>query len=176
MKVLLIRHGQTDWNKKKLIQGWSDIQLNEEGVSEVKEFSKSIKRDYWDYVISSDLSRARHTADIISKTLSIPLIITDRLRERNYGLYEGLDIKCLLNKQTRLNFKSELLEGESYKIFYKRVNLSWNILYEKSKKYGDEKIIVVTHKGVLQIICNIIGITKKWDNLSFLEVDFQNIL
>jgi probable phosphoglycerate mutase len=173
MKVLLIRHGQTDWNKKKLIQGWSDIQLNEEGVSEVKEFSKSIKRDYWDYVISSDLSRARHTADIISKTLSIPLIITDRLRERNYGLYEGLDIKCLLNKQTRLNFKSELLEGESYKIFYKRVNLSWNILYEK---YGDEKIIVVTHKGVLQIICNIIGITKKWDNLSFLEVDFQNIL
>lgn len=44
MKVMLIRHGQTDWNKKKLVQGWSDIELNEEGINETKKFSKSIEK------------------------------------------------------------------------------------------------------------------------------------
>lgn len=168
---MLIRHGRTDWNKMKLIQGWSDVELNEEGIGEVKKFSESIKRNYWDYIISSDLSRARHTADIISKYLNIPLLVTEKLRERNYGVFEGLDIESLWNKNTQINVISELPEGESYKNFYKRINCFWNTL---TQDYIDKNLIVVTHKGVLHIICNIIGITNEWDNLSFLEVDFGN--
>ena len=169
MKVMLIRHGQTDWNKKKLVQGWSDIELNEEGINETKRFSKSIEKNYWDYVISSDLSRARETATIISKHLNIPLLITDKLRERNYGVYEGFDIEYLTYKQTHINIMSEFPEGESYKFFYKRINFFWNRLIQE---YSDKNLIIITHKGVLHIICNIIGIKIEWDNLTFIEVDF----
>ena len=173
MNVLLIRHGQTDWNCQNKIQGWSDVDLNNKGISEINDLCKFIKKGYWDYVITSDLTRAKQTAEIISKKLNIPIVILANLRERNYGVFEGNYIECLKNENIQFNFLTKVPAGESYKHFYKRIFNCWDIIY---RKYKSKKIIIVTHKGVMQIICSIVGISNnKCDDLSSVEFYFINL-
>lgn len=88
----LVRHGKTDWNAKGIIQGQTDIPLNEEGISQANALAVRLSKEQriWDAVISSDLQRARKTAAIIADRLNIPVLESDqRLRERFFGEIEG---------------------------------------------------------------------------------------
>ncbi|QYR19889.1 histidine phosphatase family protein [Paenibacillus sp. sptzw28] len=92
MRIGLIRHGKTEWNRLGKIQGQTDIPLNAEGRKQAEALAQRLSREElrWDAVISSDLSRAYETARIIAETLSIPLLPGDtRLRERYFGDIEG---------------------------------------------------------------------------------------
>lgn len=92
MLIGFVRHGQTDWNAQGIIQGQTDIPLNDEGISQANALSKrlSLEEPIWDAVISSDLRRARETAEIIARRLAIPLLAADpRFRERYFGEIEG---------------------------------------------------------------------------------------
>jgi probable phosphoglycerate mutase len=90
MIVAFIRHGQTDWNREGLLQGSSDIPLNETGRAQARDAFMTLRSRPWDAVVSSPLQRARETAQIIADGLDIPLgPAYPGLVERDYGSLEG---------------------------------------------------------------------------------------
>lgn len=94
MKLGFIRHGQTDWNARELLQGSSDIPLNEVGREQARAAAAALKPGGWDVIVSSPLSRARETAGIIAQELGIELGRSyDELIERDYGQAEGMTLE-----------------------------------------------------------------------------------
>ena len=91
--ILLVRHGQTDWNQKRLIQGRINNPLNEEGIKQVKEVGKILKEKdpNWDIIIASPLDRAIHSANIHAEELNYQneIIINNDVIEREFGKAEG---------------------------------------------------------------------------------------
>ena len=75
----LFRHGQTDWNINFLLQGVTDIPMNETGVEQVKLATKAMRRDDWDLILTSPLGRARQTAEIISDQLGFDTVVEQEL-------------------------------------------------------------------------------------------------
>ena len=88
--IYLIRHGQTDWNLEKKTQGHTDISLNENGKEQAKLVSRIISNYKIDKIYSSDLLRAKETAEIINENFGLNIILDNRLREINYGDLEGV--------------------------------------------------------------------------------------
>ncbi|TXK17017.1 histidine phosphatase family protein [Homoserinibacter sp. GY 40078] len=90
MTLAFIRHGQTDWNRDALLQGSSDIPLNDTGREQAREVEQMLEEWTWDAVVSSPLARARETAQIVADGLGLPLgPAYDELVERDYGALEG---------------------------------------------------------------------------------------
>lgn len=90
MKIYMIRHGETDWNVIKRLQGRSDIPLNEAGRELAKRTGEAMRDIPFTRVYTSPLKRARETAEYIKGKRDIPVIIDERLIEMNFGEYEGL--------------------------------------------------------------------------------------
>ena len=88
MKIYVARHGQTDYNAKKMMQGRSDIPLNEKGRSQAKSMHEKLGQIEFDAVYSSPLCRAIETATILSGVPKDRIIIDDRIIEANFGKYE----------------------------------------------------------------------------------------
>ena len=92
MRIILIRHGETDWNRMGKIQGISDIPLNENGLVQAKAFAKRLGRAEYNIkaIYSSPLIRALQTAEEVSNEHNLPVYIKDGLKELCFGAYEGL--------------------------------------------------------------------------------------
>lgn len=90
MKVYLIRHGETDQNKVKCLQGRTDIELNEYGRELARRSAEGLKDVDFDMIFTSPLKRARETAEIIKGERNIPVIVEERIQEISFGAYEGL--------------------------------------------------------------------------------------
>lgn len=91
MKLGFIRHGQTDWNARDLLQGSSDIPLNDAGRQQAHEAVEVLANGGWDVIVSSPLQRARETAHIIARGLGLELGRSyPELVERDYGQAEGM--------------------------------------------------------------------------------------
>ena len=88
--LILIRHLTTTWNRRKRIQGQTDIELDEGGKQEAKALAKKLQHLGIGCIISSDLKRASQTAEIIAEILRVPVILDKRLRECALGTIEGL--------------------------------------------------------------------------------------
>ena len=86
--LYLVRHGETDWNVKGLLQGHTDIDLNKTGIKQAKELAKKLRRIKFAISFSSDLLRARRTAEIIATEKKIAVKTTTTLRERKFGRFE----------------------------------------------------------------------------------------
>ena len=97
MVLYVVRHGETDWNKVKRVQGHTDIPLNEYGRHLARETAKGLKETRIDLAITSPLIRAKETAQIILGTRQIPLLEDPRIKEIGFGEYEG--VSC--NGETR---------------------------------------------------------------------------
>lgn len=90
MKVYVIRHGETDWNVSRKLQGQVDMPLNEFGRKIAVETKEGLPEDiHFDLCFTSPLSRARETAEILIGDPSVPIIEDDRLKEMSFGIYEG---------------------------------------------------------------------------------------
>ena len=87
MKIYIIRHGQTNWNKKGIIQGQKDIELNETGIKQAEKQIKTFNEKNIDLIISSTLKRASLTAQTISREKETKIIYDDKLKERCFGEY-----------------------------------------------------------------------------------------
>lgn len=94
--IYLARHGETDWNRERRWQGHADVVLNESGKSQARELAEALRTSGLCRAYSSDLSRARETAEIVADALGLgPVSVDPGLRERSFGVFEGLtEIEC----------------------------------------------------------------------------------
>src|SRR3990167_4801043 len=95
IKLVLLRHGQSTWNKENRFTGWTDIPLTEQGINEAKKAGKTLKENgfKFDIVITSVLKRAVDTTKIVLKEMGmkkIPVIRSWQMNERHYGALQGL--------------------------------------------------------------------------------------
>ena len=95
-KLVILRHGESEWNKKGLFTGWTDVDLSKKGVSEAQQAGKKLKREgfIFDYVFASLLKRVLKTTNIVleeTDQLWLPIIKDWRLNERHYGNLQGLN-------------------------------------------------------------------------------------
>ena len=89
MLLYLMRHGQTDWNEQGLVQGASDIPMNDTGRGQARQAAEALKDIPFDLVLTSPLSRARETAELVTAGRNIPIRVSENLKEMSFGIYEG---------------------------------------------------------------------------------------
>lgn len=159
-EILLIRHGETDWNVDKRLQGHIDIGLNEAGQRQVLALGEALAREGIDAVFASDLQRARDTAQAVAGVAGLVVQIDAGLRERCYGAFEGLrhtEIEAHYPEAYRQwkarepDFRYPAGEriAETMREFYERsVAAVRRVL--ASGRY--RKVAIVTHGGVLECV------------------------
>lgn len=156
MKLYLLRHGETDWNKEWKLQGFSDIPLNEKGIAQAQEAAARYAALPLDAVISSPLQRALNTARIISEPHGLTVQTDERLREICLGDLEGKTVadtdKVPELKTARENFfdHPELYvptgNGESFEALNQRC---LSFLKDLKSKYDDNCCILISGHGAL---------------------------
>lgn len=146
----LLRHGQTDWNIDLRLQGSTDIPLNETGKSQALVAAKSINREDWDIIIASPLSRARDTAEIVSRELGMSVVIVPELIERSFGAAEGLD-----HASWRKLYEShEPIEGlESLEDLRARTLLFLELV---ANEYAGQRVLAVSHGAFIRKVLTIV--------------------
>lgn len=161
MRLYILRHGQTDYNKEGIFQGQNDIELNEEGIRQAKTAAKSLKDIKFDKVYVSPLKRALQTAKIVTDN---ELEVDNRIIERSFGKLEGK--KTIPDYEKRIEeFGIETLED-----LEKRVESFLSVVFQKYK--GNENILVVTHGGVAQIINKLLD--KNYNDNNFKDFRLKN--
>lgn len=144
-KICIVRHGQTDWNKERRLQGSTDIELNEMGELQARQARDHLKEGEWDVIVTSPLKRARRTAEIINDGLTIPLIEKEEFVERNFGEAEGKLIEESRRKypnggspgqETRSEVLSRVLKG----------------IDEIQAAYPDKNVLLVAHGALIGIL------------------------
>ena len=148
MRILLIRHGLTDWNINDKVQGSSDIPLNETGIQQAYETKKILDNYEFDVVISSPLGRAVHTANIVCEDRDNEILIDERLKERDFGKFEGISYRKNMEYRKgawSLKMEEQLDTVEAYPLFYERIS---GFLDDILNKYYDKNILLVAHGGV----------------------------
>jgi uncharacterized phosphatase len=141
----LLRHGQTDWNIEFLLQGVTDIPMNETGIEQIKMAAKAIKAEDWDIVLTSPLSRARQTAEIIADHVGFPKIVEKELLiERSFGEAEGLS-----HEQWRARYSNldEIPGGESRSQLAKRSKL---LLDTVAAELMGKKVLAISHGALIR--------------------------
>jgi probable phosphoglycerate mutase len=154
--LLIIRHGETVWNAEQRFQGHEDSPLTETGRNQVAALGRRMEAINFDTLISSDLGRTQETASIITDYTSHAVELDSRLRERNYGVLEGLTVPEIRAEHSEVydQFNTDdpdyiLPGGESHRQHYQR-----NVAFfeELLSERFDTKIAVVAHGGVLDSI------------------------
>lgn len=192
MKILLVRHGETDWNVQKKIQGKTDIPLNEAGIDQAKELAEKLAE--WERPIigiyTSRLKRAAKTAEIIARRLNKEYRETDGLEEINLGLWEGSSWERVAEDfpdeykvwhDNRRYTRSP--KGESYQDLLERfLPALQKIVRDKQGEEGD--IVIVTHSADIMTIMSCINDTPFYEmvkryktaNAAVIEVEAEKIL
>ena len=88
--IFLARHGETDWNRNGIWQGWADPPLNDAGRAQARRLAEQLRETPFDAVYSSDLQRARETAELVAEPHGVPVISDPGLREIDIGSWSGL--------------------------------------------------------------------------------------
>lgn len=161
-EFLIIRHGETPWNVVRRVQGWRDIELNDNGRSQAAALGAHLARQQAEgekvihALYSSDLLRARETATILDQALGLGLKLIDGVRERRYGILEGLPFDKLHEHQPEAakvwaeRDPDGVIEGaETLRQFQQRVVSAINAL---AREHEGQRVAVVTHGGAMDII------------------------
>jgi len=154
--ILLIRHGETTWNRSGRVQGWRDSPLSELGVAQAQALGDRFAGERIDRLISSDLGRAQDTAAPIARGLGIAIELDPEIRERNYGIFEGRTYVEIERDHpeayaflARRDPEYVIPEGESGAGFGRRV---LRALERIATAHQGNRIAVVTHGGVLGVL------------------------
>ncbi|WP_349925619.1 histidine phosphatase family protein [Bacillus altitudinis] len=143
--ICLVRHGETDWNAAKRIQGRTDIPLNDTGKWQAEQTGLYLKDAHWDVVISSPLSRAKETAHLILQHVHAPLVIMDDFIERDYGDAEGMSFeerqklfpnKKYPNMEPLSALQDRMLEG----------------IEKVRATYPDKRVLIVAHGAAIHAL------------------------
>lgn len=142
-----VRHGITDWNIQRIAQGSSDIPLNETGREQARAIAGRLAQEEpWDVIISSDLIRARETAETIAAELGMPIDEIDpRIRELSGGLIEGTTEADRIERWGS-DWREQDLQREPLSAGIKR---SAEAIQEAMEKYPGQRILMVSHGGLI---------------------------
>lgn len=152
MKIYVTRHGQTDYNKKRIMQGRSDIPLNDVGIAQAKARRESIGDIKFDAVYASPLIRAVKTAQIIGNVDEKDIIIDDRIIEANFGKYELLDYyKTGIPMMAYWTFPELFPAPEGVETVEQMRDRTASFLRELEKK-DYENVLVACHGGIIRPI------------------------
>lgn len=156
-RVCIVRHGETDWNAQRRIQGQTDIPLNDNGRQQAVATAQGLVGQNFSAIYSSDLQRAHDTAAAAAERLNLPVQTEPGLRERHYGEFQGLtqdeikaraDYERYITRDTSFSFGN----GESLAGFAERIKNTLNTL---AQQHVGESILIFAHGGVLDVIYRI---------------------
>lgn len=172
-RLLLVRHGVTEFNSTHRFAGYSDTEMNADGYKQVERLRDRLVNEKVDAIYSSDLKRALVTAEVISSGHKVDIVTCSELREMNYGDAEGLTFQeinrlypevaeSIVNFNLRLKFPG----GESFEGFIERTNK----FLDRLKRHAPSKtILIVSHSGPLRVlVCSLLGIGQHhWWQIHF---------
>ncbi|MBK8026472.1 MAG: histidine phosphatase family protein [Chloroflexi bacterium] len=155
-RILLIRHGQTDWNVEGRWQGMTDVPLNATGISQAKVLAEHLKERPVRTIFSSDLQRAAITAQLIGERLNVVPRYDQRLREINLGVFQGLTYNEM-SKQHPVKVREM---GEDYMGFVFPEGESRRMLQDRAYEFWQSVIVhepgpeiaIVTHGGWIRAL------------------------
>jgi probable phosphoglycerate mutase len=155
-ELILIRHGETDWNRELRFQGHIDVPLNDTGHEQARRVGLRLAGETVHHIISSDLMRAQQTAMPAASHLLLPVATTIGLREQNFGVVDGMragDVQLehprAWEKWLEFNEDHGMPEGESPRQFHVRII---EALRGIVAQHAGQTVLVVTHGGVLDMV------------------------
>ena len=158
VKIFLIRHGQTEWNIDGRYQGQSDVALSQEGLAQAQALAEHFPGERLDAVYSSDLQRARVTAETVAKKFNLPVQLEPAFRELGFGDWEGLTYEQIVGgwADAMANFlkhpdKMQIPHGESFAEVQER---AWSRFQELVQEHEmqDHAIAIFAHGAVLRTL------------------------
>lgn len=181
--IWLVRHGEVAGNTgdHRTFVGWSDLPLTERGRRQANAVAARLKREKIHYIIASDLSRARDTADLIARPHSVAVETDPGWREVNYGAWEGLgqrEIEDRYAAEWTARFADPIgyrvPQGECYRDMWRRVQPLWKRLVQT---HPGENRVLVGHAGTIRLmVCHLMNAplarfrTVQIDNCSLTQV------
>lgn len=164
MKIYFVRHGQTEWNRLKKLQGQADLPLNEQGIAEAERAAEILRKISFDAIYCSPLIRAVETAKIIGHCQTAPVTIDDALIEIAYGKYEGYDLiaaeqdpSCEIHRYFHepQNFRADQ-DGETLSAFKARCKSYLESIRERD---AGKCVLAVCHgtfiRAVISAVCGL---------------------
>jgi len=159
-RIIAIRHGETAWNAESRIQGQLDIGLNDTGRWQARRVGEALAGEDIKAVYSSDLGRAHQTAESIAEVMGVPVVPSEGLRERSFGMFEGKTFDEIHETwpDHAQNWRRRIPEwqppegGESLIELRERVRRT---MEELAARHPGEQIVVVAHGGVLDTLYRI---------------------
>ena len=148
--LVLVRHGETDWNRERRFQGRADQPLNEAGRDQARALAKLLHDEPVSALYTSPLRRASETAEILAETFGLQAKPLDALLEIDVGAWEGLtidEVRAMHPKQADEDWRSGWDDGETYEELSKRVVPA---LMELGLKHEGNQVLAVTHAGPLR--------------------------
>lgn len=166
-RLYLLRHGETEWNIKRITQGSTDIKLTSRGLNQAQSAANRLVNEEIDYIYASNLSRAYETARIIGETLGINVETDKGIREMNFGGWQGLSVEDLKSRYPKehIVWRSEphkwSLEGaETLLQVQERTLETVNSL---RKKHPNKNVLLVSHGAAIKALL-----------LGILDIDLSN--
>lgn len=155
-EIILIRHGETDWNSQQRMQGHSNSDLSEVGRGQIQALGELMKNVSFDHIYSSDSLRTSQTAEAITQYSGHTLQFDQRIREKNLGVFEGLTSTEAKERHPEIYrlFKTAganyvIDEGESTQQLLER---ALEFIEEIRLRHPQERVVMVTHGGVVRVL------------------------
>jgi probable phosphoglycerate mutase len=155
-EMILVRHGETDWNRELRFQGHVDVSLNAIGLEQARRLGSRLAGEKAHALYVSDLLRARQTAQPVASELSMIPVNDAALREQSFGVVDGMRVDDIKQQHPEswegwLAFQEDFAMpgGESTRQFHARVMQS---VHRMVAEHPDQTVVVVTHGGVLDMI------------------------
>lgn len=158
----VVRHGETEYNRKGLVHGITDSELTDKGKKQARDLAKELKNIEFDFAFSSDLLRAKNTADIIILEKNLEVETTKLLRERSHGNLEGKSKNYYAAWDTALK---KLTDEEKY-VYKHETDIESNkeviekfirFVRETSIRYPGKTILAACHAGVIKAVLTKLG-------------------
>jgi probable phosphoglycerate mutase len=162
-ELFVFRHGETDWNVEERFQGHLDIPLNANGRKQAAALIDVLRQNQVEVILSSDLSRARETGQVVASALGLPVLEDPRLREAHLGQAQGLtrhEIEAAFGEELARRWRSSHVSdadisypgGETGAAIMSRVFEAFSSFFAASETAHYRKIGVATHGGVIRRI------------------------
>ncbi|MGI4847183.1 MAG: histidine phosphatase family protein [Janthinobacterium lividum] len=178
-EIILVRHGETDWNAARRLQGHTDIALNARGRQQAAALAAALSAEAFDAIYSSDLERAHDTAQAVASTRNMTVTTKAGLRERCYGGFEGVlhqelpilfpdAYAAFLRRDVDARYPDSERRAETLREFFDRCVETVSRL---AQAHCGQKILVVAHGGVLECLYRA---ARKIDLQAPRDFDIQN--